>query len=414
MANLPELSEFTAGVYQIETSDPVLGGVDGVTNVPLKALVNRTRWLKEQVDTLAAEVASAIDAAYVQGELHKLPFKAPAVAVSTANITLSGLQTIDGVSLLAGQRVLVMGQSTQAQNGIYTAQSSAWVRAADMDADAEIQPGVLLVVTGGTIYADTIWQLATDGTITVGATAQSWRCLTNNTALLGTPTAPTPPQFDNDTSLATTAFVQRALGNEAGVVVVAANRAMTAADAGKYLFSNANNITYTLPDPAGLPLGAKFRIAQGNLTSGGAIAAPGGVTIGNITDGGTVSSVAMAQSTEYVLTVVTSSAYQLTRIASTGVFTQSLTASGWQKLPSGLIFQWGVRNSMGDGGTVSVTYPVAFTVGAFAGFATVHAIVGTANSSEVAFNPIDATSFNLGYNATVDVSRNVYWFAIGI
>ena len=114
MANLPELNQFDTGVYQIETSDPVLGGVDGITNAPLKALVNRTRWLKNQVDTLVAEVATAIDAAYVQGEINKLPFKAPAVAVTTTNITLSGLQTIDGVSLTAGQRVLVVAQSTAA------------------------------------------------------------------------------------------------------------------------------------------------------------------------------------------------------------------------------------------------------------------------------------------------------------
>jgi hypothetical protein len=113
--------------------------------------------------------------------------------------------------------------------------------------------------------------------------------------------------------------VQRALGNNAGVEIVAANRTMTAADAGKYLFSNANNLVYTLPNPATLKLGSKFRIAQGNLTSGGSINAPGSVTIGNITDGGTVSSVSMAQSTEYVLTVVSASAYQLTRLASVNI-----------------------------------------------------------------------------------------------
>jgi len=61
MANLPELNEFTTGIYQIETSDPVLGGVDGITNVPLKALANRTKWLKAQVDALNLEIENAID-----------------------------------------------------------------------------------------------------------------------------------------------------------------------------------------------------------------------------------------------------------------------------------------------------------------------------------------------------------------
>ena len=72
---------------------------------------------------------------------------------------------------------------------------------------------------------------------------------------------------------------------------------------------------FTLPNPSGLALGTKFRIAQGNLTSGGSITVPGGVTIGNITDGGTVTSVALDQSTEYVLTVVSTTAYQITIIA---------------------------------------------------------------------------------------------------
>jgi hypothetical protein len=150
----------------------------------------------------------------------------------------------------------------------------------------------------------------------------------------------TPPQFDNDTSIATTAFVQRALGNESGVVIVAANRTMTAADAGRYLFNNANSLVYTLPDPATLALGTKFRIAQGNLTSGGSINAPGSVTIGNITAGGTVSSVAMAQSTEYVLTVVSSTAYQVTVIGGQSpAYTspqQTITLAGLTTLTHGL------------------------------------------------------------------------------
>lgn len=262
MANLPELNEFTTGVYQIETSDPVLGGVDGVTNVPLKALVNRTKWLKGQVDALNTAIASAIDAAYVAAELNKLPFKAPVVAVTTTNITLSGLQTVDGVSVTAGQRVLVAAQSTAAQNGIYTAQASAWVRADDMNADAEIQAGVQVMVTGGSIYADTIWHLLTDGTITIGTTAQTWKCLTNDTALLGNPTAPTAAQFDDDTSLATTAFVQRALGNARGFSGFTTNTTLTAAHAGTeiYASSTGGSITLTLPAASALKAGAQFRI----------------------------------------------------------------------------------------------------------------------------------------------------------
>jgi hypothetical protein len=399
MANLTELNEFTAGVYQIETTDPVLGGADGITNLPMKALVNRTRWLKNQVDALALAVANVVDEAYVQGELNKLAYKAPVRAATTTNITLSGTQTIDGVGLLIGNRVLVKNQTVPSQNGIYLVQSSAWIRSADMDADSEVQPGVAVVVSGGTSQADTIWILSTDGVINVGTSAMAWRDVTFGLAPLaspvftGNPSGPTAPQFDNDQSLATTAFVQRALGNQSGVEIVSVNRTITAADAGKYLFSNANNLVYTLPDPAGLPLGVSFRISQGSATTGGTIQVTAGVTIGLITDGGTVSSVSMDQRTEYVLTVVSSTAYQMTRIAG-GAFTQSFAANGWQRLPSGFIIQWGTFVN-----TATVTFPIAFPNACFQAvlahtFNSASNISGVFSVSATGFSSISSSTAN--------------------
>lgn len=52
MANLPESASFDAGVYQIETTDAVIGGVNGISNLAAKNLANRTTWLKQQVDAL--------------------------------------------------------------------------------------------------------------------------------------------------------------------------------------------------------------------------------------------------------------------------------------------------------------------------------------------------------------------------
>lgn len=59
MANLPESSTFDAGVYQIETTDPVIGGPSGVTNNPLKNLTNRTKYLKDHVDALESGATPA-------------------------------------------------------------------------------------------------------------------------------------------------------------------------------------------------------------------------------------------------------------------------------------------------------------------------------------------------------------------
>ncbi|EAO6203651.1 tail fiber protein [Salmonella enterica] len=50
MGKLTELEQWDEDVYQIETSDPVLGGPEGITNKPAKQLANRTRWLKKQLE----------------------------------------------------------------------------------------------------------------------------------------------------------------------------------------------------------------------------------------------------------------------------------------------------------------------------------------------------------------------------
>lgn len=98
------------------------------------------------------------------------PWKAPCRAATTANITLSGTQTIDGVSVVAGDRVLVKDQSTGSQNGIYVCASGAWARAADADVDSEIVAGMSVRVTEGAINVGGFW-LVTTGVITIGTTS---------------------------------------------------------------------------------------------------------------------------------------------------------------------------------------------------------------------------------------------------
>lgn len=89
---------------------------------------------------------------------------------TTAAITLSGAQTIDGVAVVAGDRVLVKNQSTASQNGIYACASGAWSRATDADSDAEVTPGMFTFIEEGSTNADTGWVLSTNAPITVGST----------------------------------------------------------------------------------------------------------------------------------------------------------------------------------------------------------------------------------------------------
>lgn len=125
-----------------------------------------------KITNLASPTADS-DAAtkkYVDDTVAGLAWKDAVRAATTANITLSGLQTIDGITLVANDRVLVKNQSTAANNGIYLASSGAWTRALDADAEAELR-GMAVMVEEGTTLSGTQWVLTTDGAITVNSTA---------------------------------------------------------------------------------------------------------------------------------------------------------------------------------------------------------------------------------------------------
>lgn len=100
-----------------------------------------------------------------------LAVKAPCRVATTANITLSGLQTIDGVTVVDDDRVLVKNQTTGSENGIYTASSGNWTRTRDFDGAYDIVTGTRVFVTLGTVNASSEYYVSTTGTITVDSTS---------------------------------------------------------------------------------------------------------------------------------------------------------------------------------------------------------------------------------------------------
>jgi len=132
---------------------------------------NITNLADPVANTDAATKAYVLSAA--QSAAAGLDVKNAVNAATTANITLSGLQTIDGVSLTGGQRVLVKNQSNAALNGIYIANSTAWGLAND-SITGELTTGALVLSVGGSTQAGTQWYLTTPDPITVGTTNQTW------------------------------------------------------------------------------------------------------------------------------------------------------------------------------------------------------------------------------------------------
>lgn len=96
-------------------------------------------------------------------------YKQPCRVATTATIALSGLQTVDGVALAEGDRVLVTTHSTDGLRGIWVASSGAWTRATDFDTSAKARPGSLVVVAEGTANKGTLWVLTND-TVALGST----------------------------------------------------------------------------------------------------------------------------------------------------------------------------------------------------------------------------------------------------
>lgn len=100
----------------------------------------------------------------------EVAIKAPVVVATTAAITLSGEQTIDGVAVVADDRVLVKDQADGIENGIYVADTGAWTRAPDCDGSFDLVEGSLIKANGGTANSG-FWYCSTTGTIVVGTTS---------------------------------------------------------------------------------------------------------------------------------------------------------------------------------------------------------------------------------------------------
>lgn len=146
----------------------------GSTNIALGAtsltLAGLTSVTVTQDPTTALQLATK---QYVDSVAQGLSTKAPVLVATTASITLVGGQVIDGVTVVAGDRVLVKNQSSPSANGIYNVQTTIWTRATDADTWNKLVSAYVFVETGST-QADTGWVCTSDPGGTLGTTAVTW------------------------------------------------------------------------------------------------------------------------------------------------------------------------------------------------------------------------------------------------
>ncbi len=304
------LNAFTGG--PVGGNITMTGGFT-VTNVPTPTN-NSDVANKSYVDAQISAVASGTS------------WKLNAQVATTANIALTGLQTIDGYTTLAGDRVLVKDQTTATQNGVYVAASGAWTRATDVDTSAEIV-GMAILVLNGAANQLSQWVNTNMGTIVIGTDnitytklAGNGQTYTNGTGLSLTGnvfaianTGVTAGTYDKVTvnaqgqvtagSALNSSDITTALGftpynatNPSGYI--SANQAITVS--GDVSGSGTTAITLTLPNIATAGTYKSVTVnAKGQVTAGtnpttlagfgitDALPAAGGTFTGNITSNGT-------------------------------------------------------------------------------------------------------------------------------
>jgi hypothetical protein len=354
MTNLIEIERWEDGIYQLETSDPVVGGPDGIDNLQAKQLANRTRYLKKAIET----GQSNLDAHVASDDPHPQYATHADLAEKLAALVAQSPETLDTLSELA--------------------------KALGNDPN----------------FATTIAnQLALKASI-------------DSPSLTGAPTATTPPQFDKSKRIATMEAVKLAGMQASGITYLATSTALTAAHVGQTIeLQGSAPYVVTLVAQTATMLGCRVEFLN-NSSANVTIAASGGDRIVGAASVGLTSLVMLpgdtltieANGVGYWIPVSGSAQLQMA-----GAFASLLANSGYQKLPSGLIFQWGQGTTQSSGGS-PVAFPVAFPNAVLA------VVVGNQYASVGA-------SVTFGWQAVSKAQFNVYcsqaaannfsWVAIG-
>lgn len=162
------LTGYTSGAGTVSGTDSILAAIQKLNGNDALA-VPLAGGTMTGLLTLSGVPTSALHAAtksYVDNLITGIVWTEAATSTTT-NITLSGEQTLDGI-LTSASTVLVMGQTTQTQNGLYVSSSGSWTRSADATTGAQIAQ-LAVIVKGGTARANTQW-VNSNASVTVGTT----------------------------------------------------------------------------------------------------------------------------------------------------------------------------------------------------------------------------------------------------
>jgi len=164
----------TLGVTNTEAG--YLSGVGSNIQTQINSKANKNNAIFTGTVTLAQDPTSAMHAVtkqYADSIAQGLDFKNSVKVASSAELTLAGTQTIGGVDVIVGDRILVKDQSNLSLNGVYDVQNTAWTRSLDANSSANINAGLFVFVEEG-LLGGSSWVLTTQGTINLELTPLSF------------------------------------------------------------------------------------------------------------------------------------------------------------------------------------------------------------------------------------------------
>jgi len=302
-------------------------------------------------------------------QISDIDYKQAVRVITITNVTLSGgaPTPVDGVNLSAGDRVLVTGQSTGSQNGIYqvetvgTGSNGTWIRSSDTNATGELEAGAIVMVTEGTVYADTQWKLTTDNPIVIGTTALTFEqnsafafgnIFANGTAVLANSVGSTVT-FTAGNNIAITG------NNTSKTVTIAVTGVSTAnisnGTSNVTVVSSGGNVTVGVGGSGNIAefsttglrvtgvVSASGNVTGGNVLTAGLISATGNVTGGNLIAGTgasgniTGANVITANTVTATANITAGNILTTGLISATSTITSAANVTGGNILTSGLI-----------------------------------------------------------------------------
>ena len=323
-----------------------------------------------------------------------LSWKQPVLCATTANITLSGLQTLDNVTVVAGDRVLVKNQSTASQNGIYLASATAWSRSPDADVWTDLISAITFVETGST-QSGSAWYCTAQPGGTLGTTAVNW----SNFSVATTYTAGTGLTLaGNQFSITNTGVTAAAYGSASKTLTATVNAQ------GQLTVLAETNIAIANTQVSGLGT-MSTQAASSVAITGGTI---DGVTIGGVTAGAVTGTTITATTFNGAGTGLTGTASSLSIGGNAATATSATTATNLAGGAAGSLPYQTATGATGmlAAGTDGYVLRLASGVPAWSAdyTGTVTSVSGTGTVSGITLSGTVTSSGSLTLGGTLDLS----------